>query len=326
MNLELIIQDSKTGSAWDLSELVVGGINWDTTMIEQPGKLTFEYLDHESISVNEGSPMWLKMDSQEVFFGYLFKKGVSKNGKIPVIAYDQMRYLKNKDTYVFSGLSAAQIFSKITSDFKLKASVINDSPYIVPSRIHDNKTLFETIQYGIDETLINTGNWFMIRDRFGTLEFVNINSLKTDLFIGDESLLIDYDYSSSIDDDTYNQVKLIKENKKTKKREIYIVKDSSTIKQWGLLQYFEKMDEDANEAQIKSRADMMLKLKNRTTKKLKLQALGYLRVSAGNGIILGISDLEKHGIAKNQYFMVTQATHTFSSDMHTMQLEVQVSI
>lgn len=326
MQIELIIQDSKSGDAWDMSELVNSGINWETNIAEQPGKLTFEYIDQENISINEGSPVSFKIDGQGIFFGYVFKKELSKNGKISITAYDQMRYLKNKDTYVFSGLTASKIFLRITSDFKLKAEVVNASTYVVAPRVHDNKTLFETIQYGIDETLINTGNWYMLRDNFGKLQFININTLKTDLFIGDESLLADYDYSSSIDDDSYNQIKLIQENKETQKREIYIVKDSSTIKQWGLLQYFEKMDENANAAQIRARADMLLKLKNRATKKLNLTALGDLRVFAGTGVVVGISDLEKEGIAANQYFMVTQCTHSFSNDMHTMQLELQVSI
>jgi hypothetical protein len=326
MQIELIIQDSKSGNAWDMSELVNSGINWETNIAEQPGKLTFEYIDQENISINEGSPVSFKIDGQGIFFGYVFKKGRSKNGKIPITAYDQMRYLKNKDTYVFSGLTASEIFLRITSDFKLKAEVVDASTYVVAPRVHDNKTLFEAIQYGIDETLINTGNWYMLRDNFGKLQFININTLKTDLFIGDESLLVDYDFSSSIDDDSYNQIKLIKENQETQKREIYIVKDSSTIKQWGLLQYFEKMDENANAAQIQARADMLLKLKNRATKKLKLAALGDLRVFAGTGIVLGISDLEKEGIAANQYFMVTQCSHSFSNDMHIMQLELQVSI
>lgn len=278
------------------------------------------------VTISEGSPISFKVDGKGVFFGYIFKRGKKKDEKVPVTAYDQMRYLKNKDTYVLSNLTASQIFTKICSDFKLSFEVVDSSSYIVSPRVNDNKTLFEIIQYGIDETLINTGNWYMIRDNFGKLQFININSMKTDLFIGDESLLIDFDYESSIDDDTYNQVKLIKENKETKKREIYIVKDSNTIKQWGLLQYFEKMDENANTAQIRTRAEMILKLKNRVTKKLKLDCLGDLRVTAGSGIVLGISDLQKEGVAINQYFMVTSCSHTFQNDLHTMQLEMQVSI
>lgn len=325
MNIEAIVQDSKSGVAYDISELITNAV-WETTLTNQPGKLTFNYIDDNKVTISEGSPISFKVDGKGVFFGYIFKRGKKKDKKVPVTAYDQMRYLKNKDTYVLSNLTASQIFTKICRDFKLSFEVIDSSSYIVSPRVNDNKTLFEIIQHGIDETLINTGNWFMIKDNFGTLEFVSINSLKTDLFIGDESLLIDFNYESSIDDDSYNQVKLIKDNKETKKREIYIVKDSNTIKQWGLLQYFEKMDENANEAQIKARAEMILKLKNRVTKKLKLECLGDLKVAAGSGVVLGISDLQKEGIAINQYFMVTSCTHTFQNDLHTMQLEVQVSI
>ena len=325
MNIEAIVQDSKSGAAYDISELITNAV-WETTMTNQPGKLTFSYIDDTKVTINEGSPISFKVDGKEVFFGYVFKRGKKKDEKIPITAYDQMRYLKNKDTKVLSGLTATQVFTKLCKEYQLTHKVVDNINYIVPPKPHDGKTLFEIIQYGIDQTLINTGNWFMIRDNFGILEFVNINSLKTDLFIGDESLLIDFDYESSIDDDSYNQVQLIKENKDANIRERYIVKDSSTIKQWGLLQYFEKMDENANAAQIQARAEMILKLKNRVTKKLKLAALGDLRVFAGTGIVLGISDLEKEGIAANQYFMVTQCSRSFSNDLHTMQLEVQVSI
>ena len=325
MNIEIIVQDSKSGIVYDISELVTL-IKWETSLINQPGKLTFSYLEDEKISINEGSSLSFKVDGKGVFFGYIFKRGKKKDEKIPVTAYDQMRYLKNKDTYVLSNLTASQIFTTLCNDFKLSAKVKDASSYIVSPRVYDNKTLFEIIQHAIDETLINTGNWYMIRDNFGKLEFVSINSLKTDVFIGDESLLIDFDYESSIDDDTYNQIKLIKENKETKKREIYIVKDSNTIKQWGLLQYFEKMDENANAAQIQARAEMILKLKNRATKKLKLECLGDLKVFVGSGIVLGISDLEKEGMAASQYFMVTTCSHTFQNDLHTMKLELQASI
>ena len=61
MQIELIIQDSKSGNAWDMSELVNSGINWETNIAEQPGKLTFEYIDQENISINEGSPILLRL-------------------------------------------------------------------------------------------------------------------------------------------------------------------------------------------------------------------------------------------------------------------------
>jgi hypothetical protein len=324
MNIELIIQDSAAGNLYDISQLA-SDISWETEVSNQPGKLSFTYQEDPTVIISEGSIVSLKVDNKGVFFGYIFKKGKKNDTGIPITAYDQMRYLKNQDTYVISGLTASQLFSKVCKDFQLRHNVVNESGYVLADRVYDNKSLFDIIDWGITETMAYTSNWYMIRDNFGTIEFVNLNSLKTDLFIGDKSLLTDYDYESSIDDDTYNQVKLVKENKNTQKREVYIVKDSSTISKWGLLQYFETVDEEANESQIKERAEQLLKLKNRVTKKLSVTCIGDLKVFAGCGIVLGISDITDETI-NNKYYMVTKCTHNFKNNEHTMSLDLQVSI
>lgn len=323
MNIELIIQNSTDGKIFDISE-IASDISWATELSGQPGKCTFKYQDN-NLDINEGSVVSLKVDAKGIFFGYVFKKTKNKDNQVSIVAYDQLRYLKNKDTYVFQGVTASQIFEKICKDSKLRYKITNASSFILMDRINDNKSLFEMIDWGITETMAYTSNWYMIRDDFGTLDFVNINSLKTNLFIGDESLLTSYDYESSIDEDTYNQVKLVKENTQTKKRDVYIVKDSSTIKEWGLLQYFESVNESLNEAQIKEKAEQLLKIKNRKTKKLKVECVGDLKVFAGCGIIVGIQDLEE-GFTTNKYYMVTSCTHNFNNSHHTMSLDLQVSV
>lgn len=325
MNIQLIVQDSASGKIHDISELV-DDISWDTELEGQPGKLTFDYIHDASVVISEGSPLTFKVNGTGVFYGFVFKRSITDQNKITVTAYDQLRYLKNKDTYVISDMTASQIFEKLCKDFQLPYRVVNASSYVVGKRVFDNKTGFEIIQTGIDETLAYTAQWYMIRDNFGTLEFRNLSGLKTNLFIGDESLMNTFEYSSSIDDDTYNQIKLIKENSETGKRELYVVRDSATIKTWGLLQYFEKMDEEANTAQISQRAETLLSLKNRVTKTLKASCLGDLRVFAGAGVVLGISDLASEGLAQPKYFMVNKCTHKFKNTEHTMDLELQVSV
>lgn len=326
MKIELIIQDNASGMIYDISELVDGPITWETSLLNQPGKLTFNYIDDNKVNIHEGSVISFKVDGVGLFFGYVFKRGITDEEKIPITAYDQLRYLKNKDIKTFSNMTASQIFTSICAEANLKTRIVEDNSYIVAPYRHDSKTLFEMIQHGIDETLSNTGNWYIVKDNFGILEYIHVNSLKTDLVIGDGSLLNNFDYESSIDDDTYNQVQLIKENKETKKRERFIVKDSNSIKNWGMLQYFEKVDENANAAQIQAKGEMLLKLKNRVTKTLKINSLGSLKVAAGSGIVLSISKLSKEGISDNQYFMVRNCTHEFENNLHTMQLDMVVSI
>jgi hypothetical protein len=326
MDIRLIVQESESGFIYDISELVTGSITWDTELAAQPGKLQFQYVDDPDININEGSSVSFRHNGEGIFFGFVFNRKKTDKKIVSITAYDQLRYLKNNDSYVFKNKTAAQIFEKVCQDFNLKYKVVNSSSYIVPPKPHDNKSLFDIIDFGISRTLIDTAEWYMIRDNFGVLEFININSLKTDVYISDKATALDYDFESSIDSDTYNQIKFIRENKETEKRDVYIIKDSSTIQKWGILQYFEKIDEKANEAQIQQRAEAFLKVKNRKTKKLKLPCLGNFKVFAGCGVVVDIEDLQKEGIGNKQYFLVSSCSHSLENDTHKMTLDLQVVI
>ena len=181
------------------------------------------------------------------------------------------------------------------------------------------------IQDAIDATLSNTGRWYAIRDNFGVLEHVDLAMLKVGLLVGDASLLTGYEYETSIDSETANQVKLVKDNKETQKRDVYIERDGSTIQRWGLLQHFEVMDEKANEAQIIQRAQMLLRLKNRPTRRLKLSALGDLRVREGVGIGTAIRDLDAEGVGSQRFGLVKSCEHEFRNGLHKMTLEIEVA-
>lgn len=323
MNIEMIVQNTNTGKAYDVSDLI-SDLEFNQEIQDNPGKLTFtlENILNENY-ISEGSPVSLKINNNNIFFGYIFKIGKNEKSEVKVTAYDQLRYLKYKDTYVLKGLTCNQIFNKICSDYNIKSSVKFSSNYVLPSRIEDNKNLAEIIQRAFDQTLIDTGDWFFMRDNFGTLEHLNVWEEKTNLAIGDASLLTGYEYESSIDDETYNQVKLVKENKETKKREIYIVKDSNNINKWGILQFFDKVDEKMNEAQIKERAEMLLKHYNKPKKTLKLECIGDFRVKAGCGVVLVIGDL-KDDVPFNKYAIVLNVSHKIKNNDHTMSLEVEV--
>lgn len=323
MQIEMIVQNTNTSKAYDVSDLI-SDIEINQEIQDNPGKLTFTLnnLFNEDY-INEGSPVSLKINNNNIFFGYIFKLSKNEKKVLKITAYDQLRYLKFKDTYVLKAMTCNQIFSKICSDYNITHRVKYSSNHVLPAKIEDNKNLAEIIQYAFDKTFIDTGDWFFMRDNFGTLEFLNVWEERTTLAIGDESLLNNYEYESSIDDETYNQVKLVKENKKTKKREIYIVKDSKNINKWGILQYFDKVDEKMNSAQIGERAEMILKRYNKPKKSLKLECLGDFRIKAGCGVVLLISNL-KNDVPYNKYVIVRSVSHKISNNMHTMNLEVEV--
>ena len=323
MIIEVLCQDSATKRGLDLSEVVID-LTISTQMEEQPGKLILNYIDNIEESISTGSAISVKVDGKGVFLGYVFKQKPYPNHEVQLTAYDQLRYLQNKDTYNISSMTCDKIFEKICQDCQLKYKVVDRSSYPVAGKIFDNESYYSMIQYGMDQALINEGMRYMIRDNFGTLEHVELRTIASKLFIGDDSLLTDFDYEISIDDETYNQIKLIREDTETKKRKVYIVKDSNNINRWGVLQYFDKVDENMNSAQIEAQADNLLKLKNKETKTLKLTCIGDLRVREGVAVVVGIKALEKYGVKYNTYYFVNSCDHKFENGRHTMTLDMEV--
>lgn len=241
---------------------------------------------------------------------------------ISVTAYDQLRYLNNKDTYVYEGKTASQLIEMLASDFSLRVGDLENTGYVIPSRVEDNTSLFDMIENALDLTLQNTGEMYVLYDDFGKLTLKNISSM----LVGTAGacLMIDsetagnYDYTSSIDDNTYNKVKLTYDNENSGKREVYISQDSGHINAWGVLQYFDTLQDGENG---KAKADALLKLYNSKTRTLKISnAFGDTRVRAGSMIAV---DLDLGDTVIKNIMLVEKAKHTFKADTHFMDLTLR---
>lgn len=298
---------------------VVEGVTIEWERQGQPGKLTFEVVKTDGLSFQEGDPCRFSVDGTPMFYGFVFEK--SRKGSNPNVikctVYDQLYYLKNKDTYVYSNKTAAEVIRMIAEDFQLNVGGLEDTGYKIASRVEDNQTLFDIIQNALDETLKATKQMYVLYDAVGKLTLKNIGSMKLGLLI-DEDTAGDYDYKSSIASQTYDKIKLAYENKDTGVREIYIAQDGSSINQWGVLQYYEKLDNATN---AKAMADALLSLYNTKTRTLKLQdVLGDVRVRAGTLLVvmLGLGDINV-----SNFLMVEQAKHSFKDGQHLMELKMR---
>lgn len=322
MTYRLECQNSITGIVYDIVTLA-GTISHQTSLGGQAGKLTVTLQQDPNgiLEISCGSILRFLVDDIGVFYGYIFTMGRDATGIYQITAYDQMRYLKNKETYITSNQTASQVFERVCKDnFQdSQYKVIVPSSFIAPEYNHAGKTLYETIEYGIQQANINETKQYFVKDKFGVLQFTELSQEKTNLIIGDESLLTSYQYEISIDKETYNSVKIYRDNKKTGKREVWIEFDSSTQKQWGKLQTVIQAKEEQNEAQIKELANNYMKLYNRESQTMKLTALGRVELTAGSGFTFQLSDL-----AINQAMWITSATHTYENDYHTMSLDVYI--
>jgi len=311
--IELLIQNGSN----IYQPIVEDEIKWETQRKGQPGKLTFSVVKDSIIDFQEGNAVSFKADGEKVFYGFVFKKERNKENTINVTAYDQLRYLKNKDTYVYSNKTAGELIQMIAKDFNLKTGTLKNTGFKIASRVEDNQALFDIVQTALDLTLQEKKKMYVVYDDYGEITLNDVESMKLNLLIDDE-VAEDFKYTSSIDGETYNKIKLSYENKEAGKREIYISQDSKNINNWGVLQYFETID---NKVNGKAKADSLLQLYNTKTRTLTISnAFGDVRVRAGCSIPV---KLDLGDVIVQNFMMVEKVQHTFANDNHTMDLTLR---
>ncbi|MCI8331675.1 MAG: hydrolase, partial [Clostridiales bacterium] len=163
---------------------------------------------------------------------------------------------------------------------------------------------------------------FVCYDDFGKLTLTNRSSMYVvepgAYLMIDEETGENFEYTSSIDNDTYNKIKLTYDNEGTGKREVYIAQDSSHMNAWGILQYFDTLQKGENG---QAKADALLKLYNSKTRNLKIvNALGDTRVRAGSMVVI---NLALGDMSVKNFMLVEKVTHTFKLDSHFMDLTLR---
>lgn len=233
--IELLIAN-ETGSQV-YQPAVEEGIEWTTQRSGTPGKLTFKVLKDDIMDFTEGSAVRLKDGDDKIFYGFIFTQSRQKDQIITITAYDQLRYLQNKDTKIYEGKTATQFIRMLGADYTLNIGTMENTGYVITSRVEENTSLFDMIGNALDLTLANTGKMFVLYDDFGKLTLKSLDNMRVGS--GDTFLMIDeesgedFEYKSSIDSDTYNKIKLTYDNEDTGAREIYIAQSGANINKWG---------------------------------------------------------------------------------------------
>ena len=313
MFYELLIQNGSKV----YEPMIKGDITWKTERKNYPGELKFDIIYDDIIDVTEGNAVRLKKDGSNIFYGFIFSKKRDKEKVIKITAYDQLRYFKNKDTYVYTNKTAGEFIKMLADDFNMQIGTIENTEYKIASRIEENTTLFDMVQNAIDLTVQNKKELYVLYDDFGKIALKNISSMVLNCLI-DEETAENYDYKSSIDGDVYNKIKLSRENKDTGKRDIYIAQDSSNMNEWGVLQYFDTLQDDENG---QSKADALLELYNAKQRNLSIKnMLGDVRVRAGCMIPvkLNLGDVNLF-----QLMLIEKCTHTFNESEHFMDITLK---
>lgn len=325
---------------YDVSECSTN-IRMRSSLKDNCGTLTFKLLHDECQRLfSNGDRVRLYLDGRCYFCGFIFNINYSSKNDMQVTAFDYLRYFKSPLSYMKSqlktqdgsmGMTASQIFQKLCQDLAIPYSVIDASDVPIPAQNWDMKTGFNIMDFAITQSLINSPEdnrqyyTFYHETSFdkdnknkdnqnykdtelfktsGQLQFCSRNNLTVDVPITDE-LIIKYNYESSIDKQSYNEIILYKDQK------TYLSKTGKTLKngkktgtrlrksasnnllkgRWGYLPYYHKCPDDYTEAQMQNVANQLRDILGRETHSIQLSCYGIIGLRAGQLVAVGISDI-----------------------------------
>ena len=283
-----------------------------------PAVLRFTVLKDGIINFQEGNPVSFRYNGNNIFLGYVFKKSRKDNSLIEVTAYDQIRYLKNKDTLSYSNKTYSELLVMIANDYGLAVGSVENTTYKIPNRIEEC-TLIDMLGNASDETILHTGRMYVLYDDYGKLTLKDVNSMKLPLYIDEESAQ-DFDYTSSIDENVYNRVRAAIDNDQTGVREVYTFNDEAHESEWGILQHYENLGTEGSVTDLKAKAQALLSYYNKKNRSLKVNGcFGDIRVRGGSSVVikLNIGDLNL-----SNYMLVEEVKHTWKDGEYSMDLSL----
>lgn len=309
---ELLIQHDSTAYMPPVKEEV----KVTTERQISPGVLEFSFVD-TGINIGNGDPVRFKdADGKEVFYGFIFRMKRDRSNIVTITAYDQIRYLKNKDTLVYENKTADGVVALIGEKYGFNIGTLANTVWVIASRVEDNVSLLDMISNALDQTLQNTGDLYILHDDFGKLNLSFLGDMYVPIMIDAETGQ-NYDYESSIDENTYNRIKLVYDNEDAGKREVYIAQDASNINRWGILQYFDALQKGENG---QAKADALLQLYNKETRTLTVKdAAGDSRVRGGSLVVV---QLDLGDVKLQNLMLVEKCVHKYGESKHTMDLTV----
>jgi hypothetical protein len=233
-------------------------------------------------------------------------------GVVHIVAYDQLRYLKNRDTYIYGNKRASDVVRMIALDYKLRLGQIAQTQFIIPHRIEDNVTLTDIIGNALDFELERSGHRYVLSDEFGRLSLKNEAQMFSGVQIH-ESTVGRVSFFSSVDNRS-TRVKISRFNGKNSGREIAVASDTAGEERFGVLQYYAKSND--KEEILGNTAERLLRIHNRDSRRIILKdAIGDVSVRGGSGIVLDLSEFKGRAT-------VTRCLHKLSANSHFMDLEV----
>lgn len=270
-----------------------------------------------------GATVRLRVDDYTAFLGYLFTCNLDAWNVMSFTAYDVVRYLKNTYSMVYYGnYNPCTVIRDMAKFYDLKVGELAAIPSTGYKLLIENESCLDVIAKLVENATILTGKVYVFYADYDKLCLKSAEDMITDVMIGNESLCTDYSFSSSIDDDTYNQIFLYRESSSVGGRAYRAADDPANVNRWGVLRLTEGCDDSMTNAMMDDKAKKLLEMKNRPFKSMSISALGVLGLRAGMMITIHFPQL-LDSVSKSQKVLIDSIEHKFEDGVHTMSLEVR---
>ncbi|MBQ4050274.1 MAG: hypothetical protein IJD13_01455 [Oscillospiraceae bacterium] len=250
-----------------------------------------------------------------VFDGFVFTSEQSEEG-IWLTAYDRLRYLMYRDTKVFSGKTAAEIIREICGERGLPVGDIEENGRKIASLIADNRPLLDMIRLALEQSRLLGGEAMSFFDDRGKLVLKREKSLMLPVKMDGKTLVSSYRFTDDIGTDTYNRVRLIRKNRRSGRRDIFVKENPASIAKWGVLQYCAQVLQSTTDGEIAAMMNEILGQKNRAVHGIEAECTGDSRFRAGT-----LCQAELGGFSGS--CRILEADHRYTSGGHTMKLKLE---
>lgn len=299
----------------DITDLVAE-FSIKTTLEAQPGVLNmtaigdgFEFILGSLVKISDGQ--------RDIFDGFIFSVTTTKAKTIQIVAYDVLRYLKNKDTYTIdSGETASDIFKKVCKRLELETGTIDEATWPQTPNVYENAGGFDIIREAIENALAHEKKFYVLIPEGRKISFRDLSKLQTDIIIDEENGEIDFQHNANIDEEVYNQFKVITEDAKEWK----VSRNEAHVRQWGLLQYSQKFGEPVKEKDLPGLLDKLADVYDKPKQNLSLTCFGDWNVRAGVGVHVRFTDFRNFDNGQGYY--VRECTHRVTNAHHEMTLDL----
>lgn len=342
--IKLILM-KRPGEKLDITNLVTN-VSWSGDENTFPRKLDIQLTNTKNINnggrligYDVGNPIFFYEDGVELFRGFLFSRTLASDGNESVVAYDELIYLtKISDTILVKNKQASDVLVTLMKKYGAPVGNIKPTGFKIKKQLLENKTITDMATDMFDETRKANGKSFKLRSLKGKIDLIERASAAVKTISVDNVISATNEFSL---DEVRTQVKVTKgtldppETKvvkptttkkpgpkpKPKKDNsafvTYVTKDANAIERFGVMQHLESMDDTSTMAQMKAKADSLLKELKVPVTTISIEFVGHSSCITGN--IIEVKDSLSN--ISGRYY-ISSDNHTWSNGVHKMSLQL----